>query len=300
MKLRWRQRQPDLSVVVIFYNMRREAPRTLYSLSENYQQNAPALNYEVIAIDGGSTEPLEEETVKGMGEHFRYIYFDTHTPSPCEALNYGAKIARGRLITLCIDGARILSPGILQYSLLAARLYENPFVYTLGMHIGLKPQPDLVEDRYSQSDEDTLMAAVNWKQDGYSLFDVSSVALSSGKGYFSKLTESNCVTVRRSTYQTIGGFDERFKSPGGGLTNLDFFNRVNELEDIQPIMLLGEATFHQFHNGTTTNVSHKDHPWEAMAKEYSTIRGKPFTPHYRKPLYFGDIHPRCYRLIAPP
>ena len=299
-----RRQQPglksSLSVVVIFYNMRREAARTLYSLSSRYQQNISSDAYEVIAIDNGSTDPLDANVVKSFGENFRYVYFDADTPSPSAALNYGAQIAKGKWITLFIDGARIPSPGILQYSLLAARLYENPFVYTLGMHIGLKPQPDLVEDRYSQSDEDALMAAINWKQDGYSLFDVSSVALSSGKGYFSKLTESNCVTMRRSTYQTIGGFDERFKSPGGGLTNLDFFNRVNELEDIQPIMLLGEATFHQFHNGTTTNVSHKDHPWEAMAKEYSTIRGKPFTPHYRKPVYFGDIHPRCYRLIAPP
>ena len=300
MKFRWRQRQPDLSVVVIFYNMRREAPRTLYSLSEKYQQIAHGFKYEVIAVDSGSTEPLEEGTVSSMGENFRYIFFDAHTPSPCEALNYGVEIAQGRLITLCIDGARILSPGILHYSILAARLNKNPFVYTLGMHIGLKPQPDLVEENYSQSDEDNLIASIDWKRDGYSLFDISSVALSSGNGYFSKLKESNCVTMPRSAYQEMGGFDKRFKSPGGGLTNLDFFNRANEIAGVQPIMLLGEATFHQFHNGTATNVPQKDHPWEAMAKEYSTIRGKPFRPYYRKPVYFGDVHPRCYRLLTPP
>jgi glycosyltransferase involved in cell wall biosynthesis len=298
MKFRLRQRQPDLSVVVIFYNMRREALRTLSSLSENYQQNAPALNYEVIAVDSGSTEPLEEQTVKSMGVNFRYIYFDTHTPSPCEALNYGVKIAQGRLITLCIDGARILSPGILHYSLLAARLYENPFVYTLGMHIGFKPQPDLVEENYSQTDEDKLLASVDWKRDGYSLFDISSVALSSGKGYFSKLNESNCVTMRRSAYQKIGGFNERFKSPGGGLTNLEFFNRVNATADIHPVMLLGEATFHQFHNGTATNVPRKDHPWKKMDQEHTEIIGKPYRPYRRKPVYFGEIHSKCSHLLV--
>jgi glycosyltransferase involved in cell wall biosynthesis len=299
MNFRWR-RQPDLSVVVIFYNMRREAPRTLYSLSEKYQQIPHGFKYEVIAVDSGSTEPLEAATVRSMGENFRYIFFDAHTPSPCQALNYGAKIAQGGLITVCIDGARILSPGILHYSILAARMYKNPFVYTLGMHIGPKPQLDLVEENYSQTDEDNLIASVDWKRDGYSLFDISSVAPSSGNGYFSKLKESNCVTMLRSTYKKIGGFDEEFKSPGGGLTNLDFFNRANETAGIEPIMLLGEATFHQFHNGTATNVSRKDHPWEAMAKEYSAIRGRPFKPSHRKPVYFGNIHPRCYRLIAPP
>jgi glycosyltransferase involved in cell wall biosynthesis len=300
MKIRLWPNPVDLSVVVIFYNMRREAPRTLYSLSQAYQKNTDGLKYEVMAVDNGSPEPLDESTVQSMGENFRYIYFDARTPSPCQALNYAVKLARGKLITLCIDGARILSPGILHYSRLASRLYENPFVYTLGMHLGHKPQPDLVEENYSQIDEDKLIDSVDWRQDGYSLFDISSVALSSGKGYLSPLTESNCVTMPRSVYEKIGGFDERFKSAGGGLTNLDFFNRANEIADIQPVLLLGEATFHQFHNGTATNVSRKDHPWEKMAKEYLTIRGKPFRTYSRKPLYFGNIHPRCYRLITPP
>jgi hypothetical protein len=140
------------------------------------------------------------------------------------------------------------------YSFLASRIYKNPFIYTLGMHIGHKPQPYLAEENYSQADEDLLMDSIDWKKDGYTLFDISSLALPSGKGYFSKLVESNCVTMLRSTYQKMGGFDERFKSAGGGLTNLDFFNRANMIDDINPVMLLGEATFHQFHGGTATNV----------------------------------------------
>jgi glycosyltransferase involved in cell wall biosynthesis len=296
----WTKRQYDLSVIVIFFNMRREAQRTLYSLTGEYQKNIGDLSYEVIAIDSGSTEPLDEKVVRSFGANFRYIHFDTSIPSPCEALNYGAQVARGKFITVCIDGARILSPGILHHSMIASRMYENPCIYTLGMHIGFKPQPDLAAENYSQVDEDQLMSSIHWKQDGYSLFDISSLALSSGNGYFSKLTESNCVTMRRSDYQKLGGFDERFKSPGGGLTNLDFFNRIHEAADIHPIMLLGEATFHQFHNGTATNVPPKDHPWKFMAEEYLTIKGKPFSSYYRIPTYFGSIHPRCARLITPP
>lgn len=290
----------DLSVIVIFFNMRREARRTLYSLTKTYQQNADSISYEVIAVDSGSKEPLGEDFVKSFGANFRYIYFDAPAPSPCKALNYGVHIARGRLVTLCIDGARILSPGILHYSMLASRIYENPFVYTLGMHIGHKPQNYLAEQNYSQEDEDKLMASVDWAQDGYSLFDISSLALSSGKGYFSKLPESNCVTMPRSIYRKVGGFDERFTSAGGGLTNLDFFNRVHELENIGPIMLLGEATFHQFHGGTATNVPQKDHPWQKMEEEYRMIRGKPYNLFARRPVYFGSVHPKCYNLFAEP
>lgn len=294
----WKKHQYDLSVVVIFFNMRRESQRTLYSLSREYQKNMSNISYEVIAIDSGSTEPLDEKLVKSFGNNFRYVYFDTSVPSPCKALNYGAQVARGKWITVCVDGARILSPGILYYSTIASRIYNNPFIYTLSMHIGSKPQNYLAEENYSQQDEDILMNSVNWKQDGYSLFDISSVALSSGNGYFSKLNESNCITLPRSAYQQVGGFDERFKSAGGGLTNLDFFNRLNESNDMNPVMLLGEGTFHQFHGGTATNVPIKDHPWKKMEEEYNLIAGKPYYPYHRKPVYFGDVHPKCYHLFG--
>lgn len=298
MKIRLWQRQIDLSIVVIFFNMRREAQRTLYSLSHQYQKNSRDISYEIIVIDNGSTEPLDEGVVKSFGDNFRYLYFDTSVPSPCRALNYGAQIARGRLITLCIDGARILSPGILYHSVIASRLYENPFIYTLSMHIGNQAQNYLVEENYSQTDEDVLMDSINWKQDGYALFDISSVAPSSGNGFFSKLNESNCITMPRSAYRRLGGFNEDFKNAGGGLTNLDFFNRLNDRADMNPVMLLGEATFHQFHGGTATNVPLKDHPWKKMAEEYTLVTGKPYSPHHRKPIYFGNVHSRCYHLFG--
>lgn len=294
----WKNNEYDLSVILIFFNMRREAKRTLYALSQTFQKNIEGVSYEVIAIDNGSSEPIDENLVKSFGTNFRYIYFNADTPSPCAALNYGAQIAKGKWITLFIDGARIPSPGILHYSMLASRLYENPFIYTLGMHIGYKPQNYLAEENYSQKDEDVLLASVDWQKDGYVLFDISSVALSSKEGYFSKLLESNCVTISRTTFQQIGGFDEKFKSAGGGLVNLDFFNRINQVDDIKPVMLLGEATFHQFHGGTATNIPLKDHPWNKMAEEYQKIRGIPYQAYYRKPVYFGGIHSKCYHLFA--
>ena len=300
MKFWQKNRKCDLSVIVILYNMRRESRRTLYSLTRKYQQNTEGIEYEIIVIDNGSSEPINSELLDGLEGIFRYIYFDAHTPSPCEALNYGAQIARGKLVMFCIDGARILSPGILHYTMLASKLHENSFIYTLGMHIGHKPQNYLAEENYSQKDEDTLIDSVEWKRDGYSLFDISSAAFSSGNGYFSKLTESNCVTMLRSTYQKIGGFDERFKSAGGGLVNLDFFNRIHKIDDIWPIMLLGEATFHQFHGGTATNVPMKDHPWGKMIKEYESIHGKTFVSFFRPPTFLGNVHPRCYKLLALP
>ena len=105
--------KPKLSVIVIFYNMRREAQRTLYSLTPDYQRDIDAEDYEVIAIDSNSPEPLSESDVTGFGSNFRYVNFKTKSPSPGPALNYGAKLAEGELVMSLIDGARILSPGVL-------------------------------------------------------------------------------------------------------------------------------------------------------------------------------------------
>ena len=74
--------------------------------------------------------------------------------------------------------------------------------------------------------------------------------------------------------------------------------RANEIKDASPVMLLGEATFHQFHGGTATNVPMKDHPWQRMVGEYKQIRGKDYQPLLIPPYYFGRMHAKCVKLFA--
>jgi glycosyltransferase involved in cell wall biosynthesis len=281
---------PKISVIVNFFNMRREASRTLLSLTPEYQRGLQSSDYEVIAVDNGSSEPLGEQFVSTFGDHFRYLFFDSSSPSPCAAINFAVKQARYELVMICIDGARILSPGILERTRQMAQTFANPFVYTLGMHLGHTTQNELVTTGYTQSMEDELLESVDWRSDGYRLFQISSVAMSSKKGYFSELSESNCYAMSRNDFLRIGGLNERFHSLGGGLVNLDFFNRVSQDRTLTPIMLLGEATFHQFHGGVATNVAIEDHPWARFAAEYQEIYGNAFSFQYRAPMYFGSVH----------
>ena len=73
--------QPHLSVVVIFHNMAREAPRTLFTLSRAYQRNIADLTYEVIVIDSASTQPLSAQVVSSFGDHFKYEHLKTDSVS---------------------------------------------------------------------------------------------------------------------------------------------------------------------------------------------------------------------------
>ncbi len=290
--------RPQISVVVNFFNMRREAQRTLYSMTSEYQRDISASQFEVIAVDNGSTEPLDENSVRAYGENFHYVYYETTSKSPAATLNQAVSIASAPLVLIVIDGARILSPGILAYTLRAAKAFQNPVVCTLAMHIGPELQNETMLQGYDQVFEDALLEKTAWKENGYELFHVSSVAASSGTGFFSPLSESNCIGLYKSTFFDLGGFDERFESPGGGLVNLDFFNRILEQSDIEPVMLLGEATFHQFHGGVATNVPKSGHPWPEFAKEYETIRGRPFERVVKPTHYFGHLPPQCRHLAS--
>jgi hypothetical protein len=290
---------PALSVVAVFHEMRREAARTLVTLDIPYQRGIAATDFEVIAVDNGSAAPLRPDDVAAACARARLVLEPAGDPSPCAAINRAVAAAPGEYVMVCIDGARMLSPGVLREALAALRAHAHPFVYTLGMHLGPKPQNESMLEGYDQAAEDALLAGVPWREDGYRLFDVASLAYSSREGYFGQLSESNCFALRRDDFLALGGMDEAFASPGGGLVNLDFFNRAHGLPGVRPVMLLGEATFHQFHGGVATNVPRAEHPWARMAAEYEAIRGKPYANEAGPPDFAGSLSPRYHAALMP-
>src|SRR5262245_29731607 len=116
-------RTPALSVVVVAYEMRRELPRTLRSLAAPYQRDIDAEDYEVIVVDNGSSSPLEVDSPS-----VRLHRLHPAPPSPARAANAGVALARGELIGLIVDGARIASPGLLAGARRAAETAARPVV----------------------------------------------------------------------------------------------------------------------------------------------------------------------------
>jgi hypothetical protein len=287
------KRRPDLSVVIAIYNMAREAPRTLHSLSAAYQRDIDARDYEVIVIDNGSDPPFKREVVAKLEGNFRLIRLDQASPSPAAAVNYGIAQARGEVIGLMIDGARLTSPGLLHFALRAARLYRRAVVASLGWYLGFDFQRLAMRAGYDQAREDALLASIGWPADGYRLFDVATFDESSIEGWFDPISESNALFLSRETWNLLGGVDERFSSPGGGLVNLDTFRRAVGLPESELVILLGEGTFHQLHGGVATNADPKTfaRSYEQWTAEYQRIRGRSYElPHpRRRPTYLGVL-----------
>lgn len=282
-----------LSVVVVFYNMHREARRTLQSLARSYQRGIEGLDYEVIAIDNGSDPDhrLTEELVRSFGPEFHLLDMGEHAdPSPAAALNAGIALARGEALALMIDGAHVLTPGVLQHGMTALSAYEPAVVATQQWYVGPGQQGDVQQSGYDQAVEDRLFERIQWPVDGYRLFEISHFI--GERDWFDGIIESNCLFVPRKLLEQLGGFDERFSMPGGGYANLDLFERLGLTPGVTPASILGEGSFHQFHGGTTTNVADEGERRDRVAsygQHFLELRGRPLVGLERPVKYVGAL-----------
>jgi len=60
------RRPPELSIVVAAYDMARELPRTVRSLSRPYQRGIEDLAYEIVVVDNGSPSPVDSAAIEAI------------------------------------------------------------------------------------------------------------------------------------------------------------------------------------------------------------------------------------------
>ena len=167
------------------------------------------------------------------------------------------------------------TPGTLYWGLRLLGRPEQSFVEVHGWHLGPKWQPESVEEGYNEAREAKLLESVHWWENGYRLFDIAAPTPQVRSGLSVPAAESNCIFMCRKLFERLGGFDERYSEPGGGLVNLDFYARAVENSD-QVWTVLGEGTFHQIHGGAATGLATQQLR-EALSrwkKESERLRGK--------------------------
>lgn len=272
------ERKPEVSVVVVAYNIERELPRTLHSLSADYQRHIEPDDYEVIVVDNGSNPPVDREWIESLKGNFRLIRMDPAPPSPAQAVNRGLAEARGEVIGVMVDGARIVTPGLLHFARHGARLHNCAIVATLGYYLGFDFQRWAIMAGYDIAREDALLESICWPGDGYRLFEISTLDESSWDGWLAPLCESNALFLTRESWNKLEGLDERFDFPGGGFVNLDLLFRALSLPSAELVVLLGEGTFHQAHGGVATNADPSTFGDEIALwhRQYESLRGTPW------------------------
>lgn len=177
---------PRLSIIVIIHKMTREVRRTLHAFSTAYQTGARENSYEVIVVENGVQE-LTSDWVQSFGKNFRYHFHSTDSVSPAAAVNVGIRMARGDNIAIVVDGARIPTPGIVAKTQQAMDGAGPCFVGSLSRHLGPDVHWKASMEGYDQTVEDALLDSINWPEDGYRLFEISTIAPSSKCGFLNGL-----------------------------------------------------------------------------------------------------------------
>jgi len=152
-----------LSVIVICFNMVRELPRTLKTLSPAMQRGLEVSDYEIIVVDNASSEPVDQDYCRSLSPNIRFMNSIANSVSPAQAINEGIATARSDFVGVMIDGARMVSPGILRAALDAAGNDPYSVVGTLAFHLGHAVQMESVKNGYDQEVEDKLLASVPWQ-----------------------------------------------------------------------------------------------------------------------------------------
>lgn len=284
-----------LSVVVVAFDMERELPRTLRSLLPPYQRAIDPDRYEVVVIDNGSSIPLSTTLPADLCASIRLHRIDGASASPAHAANVGIELAGGDLIGLIVDGARMASPGLLHTACSADRIQPRAIVTAPAWHLGPSLQMEAASGGYDETTEDELLAQAGWEDDGYRLLAISTPAASSGRGLFGPMGESSSLFLRRALWSELGGLDERFSLPGGGLVNHDLYRRACALSGGQLVVMVGEGTFHQVHGGAATSGRITR---EEMRAEYEVLLGEPHAPPPNRATYVGSVPPQYLRYLA--
>ena len=283
---------PVVSFIVILYDMPSQAEKTLYSLTAEHQQGVDESDYEVIVVENESANNLSRSVVASLPNNFSYHLRAEREPTPVHAINHGVGISRGRYVCVMIDGARMVTPGVVRNILRGHRLNEKAVVTVPGYHIGEQLQQEAVANGYGVDEDQALISSVGWPANGYGLFDIACFSGSCAAGFFRPNSESNCISVSREIWAALGGMDTRFNLRGGGLVNLDLYKRACEFPGAEHVVLLGEGTFHQFHGGVTTGGEDREVRAvliEEMKEQYERVRGEPYQSPQTKPVFLGEL-----------
>jgi Glycosyl transferase family 2 len=292
--------RPELSIVVAAFDMARELPRTVYSLSSSHQRGIEGFDYEILVVDNGSPVAVDAPTIEAIGPNVRVMRMEGLGVSPAKAINRAVAATSGRTVGIVLDGARMVTPGVVALARSSLEINQRALVTTMAWHLGPDLQTISQQSGYSASVEDQLLLSIGWPEDGYRLFEIAALAAANRQGWFGSMNESCCTFLTRESFIALGGYDESFVSPGGGYVNLDFFLRATQRPSGEVIVLLGEGSFHQIHGGVATNAADLE-TWRTFAAEYEALRGCPYVDPEIDLLYLGRLHPAAMRwLIGTP
>ncbi len=288
---------PRLSVIVIVHHMPVQAMNTLYSLCADYQMGISSKDYEVLVVENESQRCLDPLAVAALGRNFHYHRRRESGVSPAAAINQALSLCRGDRIGLLIDGARMLTPGVLHQALLGAASAED--IVAVPAYYLSQPGSEPGEAQTILDHEANLLARVNWRSDGYALFREAIFSNGNARGYLNQMMECNALFCSAAALRNIGGADERFNLKGGGSLNLHLYRQLATQCSGRLWILAGEGNFHQFHGGTSTTAgTERDTLVASFNEQLNSFWPDGFKGITREPWLLGQLPEQTLDALA--
>jgi hypothetical protein len=250
--------------------MTREVPKTLFSLSRDFQLDCDGITWEIILVDNGS---MELPIIPDMKPTPRILKASSSSASPVLAVNQAISLASADIIGAWIDGARLASANLISAVYHAKSLHESPIIAVPNRQLGMMRQSSAAELGYCQEYEDKLLLSAGWPSKET---DLDSISWPEEPSITSPMLESNALFLTKKTWTTLKGYDPQFSESGGGMCNPDVFQRAIDLQSTQLIRMRNVATYHQYHCGTSTsNEAQTLNMVKSASREFARLRGYP-------------------------
>ena len=283
----------DLSVVVVFHNMRREAARTLHSLSRAYQRG-----HRGSRLRGDRGRERLRRTTSGSARTSSQLRPRVPLPRP-----------RRRRDALAGARAQPRHRGV------ARRVARADDRRRPCAHAGRAALRDAGPAhlrpgrRRPRSSGTSGPGQQNEAMDGATTRTTrtGSSSRSGGRRRLPAVRDRPLHRRPRLVRRPVGeqlhlraagaarpgrAVDESFSMPGGGFANLDLFERLAATPGVTVVGILGEGSFHQLHGGTTTNepdVGERHARLMAYREHYEQIRKRPFRGPGKRRHYVGSV-----------
>lgn len=264
--------------------MEHEIVNTLISFVPPYQKKVSISKFNLFVIDNNSSDNISPKVIESISSNIKYIKYPYESVSPVHALNWAIdNYSNSDSIMICIDGARMVSDHILYQSFEVFKQIPNAFVFCPSYHIGKKYHQELSAEGYTIEEARVFLKNLQWQTNPDKLFKNAILAKSSRFGIYNCIAESNAIVTTKENYKRLRGYNTGFVSPGGGYSNLELFERYTLDEETINVSLIGEGSFHQFHNGISTS---KKNLQLIMKQEYELIKGRKYSvPKYTQFFY---------------
>ena len=279
---------PKISIVVVIYKMSRQAENTLYSFSPEYQLGVDAADYEVIVMENESEDETRRGARRGIQAELLHHRRPNTNSSPVPSLIEGVSLAR-REPRDRDDGARMVTPRVLQYALAAFRINPHAMVNVPGYHLGSGEQHanHAHDAEVEQQLLDQGRLAHRWLPPLHHL----DVLPRSPPTRLPPVMESNAMFCSQSDlHDLVSGADPRFDMVGGGMVNLDLYYEIGN-GACRLFALPGRAPSISSTAASTKPDDSRDDLLADFRAQYQRLRGRQFRMLERQPACFGAGDP---------